>query len=72
MHPLRTARQLFWSLGRATVTNGTVTLAHTTSARSLEVSNLVNGRFYTLIVKQGSTGRAAMTPKVMKPGIRNR
>jgi hypothetical protein len=48
-------------LGGQSVTNGIVTLAHGTATRALNVSNLLSGGTYTLIVKQDSTGGAAMT-----------
>jgi hypothetical protein len=50
-----------WNLGSAAVTNGIVTLAHTTATRPLNLTNLVNGGFYTLLIKQDSTGGALMT-----------
>lgn len=50
-----------WSLGSATFTNGVLTLIHTTVTRALNVSNMVNGGFYTLVLKQDATGGAAIT-----------
>ena len=40
---------------------GSVTLDHTTATRALNVSNVVNGATYALIVKQDATGGALMT-----------
>jgi hypothetical protein len=50
-----------WNLGSAAVANGIVTLAHTTATRALSLTNLANGGFYTLVLKQDSTGGAALT-----------
>ena len=50
-----------WNLASATVSNGIVTLNHTTSTRALNISNPVNGGFYTLVVNQDGTGGAHMT-----------
>jgi hypothetical protein len=50
-----------WDLGSAVVTNGIVTLIHTTATRALNISNPVNGGFYTLVIKQDATGGALMT-----------
>ena len=50
-----------WNLGSAVVTNGIVTLIHTTATRALNLSNIVNGGFYTLVIKQDATGGALMT-----------
>lgn len=50
-----------WSLGSAFVANGTVTLAHATATRALNLTGLVNGGFYTLILKQDGVGGAALT-----------
>jgi len=55
------ASPIAWSLGSAVVTNGIVTLNHSTSTRALNLTNLVNGGFYTLVIKQDSTGGALMT-----------
>lgn len=49
-----------WDLTTSAVKNGTVTLNHTTPTRFLNVQNLANGGFYTLEVKQDSTGGANM------------
>jgi hypothetical protein len=50
-----------WNVGSNAVQNGAVTLNHSTSTRALNMSGLVNGGFYTLIITQDSTGGAAMT-----------
>jgi hypothetical protein len=50
-----------WNLGNAIVTNGIVTLINTTATRALNLTNLVNGGFYTLVIKQDATGGALMT-----------
>jgi hypothetical protein len=55
------ASPIAWNLGSRTVTNGIVTLNHTTSTRALNLTNLVNGGFYTLVIKQDGTGGALMT-----------
>ncbi len=55
------ASPIAWDLGSATITNGIVTLDHNTATRALNISNPVNGGFYTLEIRQDSTGGALMT-----------
>jgi hypothetical protein len=55
------ASPIAWSLASSTVTNGVVVLNHATSTRALNLTNLVNGGFYTLLVEQDGTGGALMT-----------
>lgn len=55
------ASPIAWSLTTKPILNGTVTLNHTTGTRALNVSNLVQGGYYRLLIKQDSTGGAAMT-----------
>jgi hypothetical protein len=60
-HTVTDGAPIAWDLGSATVTNGIVTLIHTTATRALNISNVVNGGFYTLVIKQDATGGALMT-----------
>jgi hypothetical protein len=50
-----------WAIGSATVANATLTLVHATSTRAINLTGLVNGGSYVLILKQDSTGGAAAT-----------
>jgi hypothetical protein len=45
----------------AGVTNGSLTLNHATSSRALNVSGLVSGAQFTVVLKQDATGGAALT-----------
>jgi hypothetical protein len=47
--------------GGSGVTNATLTLSHSTSTRALNVTGLVNGASFTVVLKQDSTGGAALT-----------
>jgi hypothetical protein len=58
---LTDASPLPWNVASVSAVSATVTLSHSTGTRALNVSNLVTGGFYTLILKQDSTGGAAMT-----------
>jgi hypothetical protein len=50
-----------WAIASAQVANANLTLAHGTSTRSLNLTGLVNGGSYVVILKQDSTGGAAAT-----------
>jgi hypothetical protein len=50
-----------WAIGSAIVSNSTLTVAHTTSTRAINLTGLVNGGSYVLVFKQDSTGGAAAT-----------
>lgn len=50
-----------WAVASETFANTTLTMVHTTSTRAINVSNLVNGGSYTLILKQDATGGALAT-----------
>jgi hypothetical protein len=50
-----------WALASAQVANSTLTLVHTTSTRSLNLTGVVNGGSYVVVFKQDSTGGAAAT-----------
>lgn len=50
-----------WNLQSVATGNGSLTLSHATATRALNVSNLINGGTYTLVINQDSTGGAAMT-----------
>lgn len=50
-----------WNIASAGIANATVTLVHTTSTRAINLSNLANGSYGTLLVKQDSTGGAVLT-----------
>jgi hypothetical protein len=47
--------------GGAGVTNSTLTLNHATSTRALNVTGLVSGAQFTVVLKQDATGGAALT-----------
>lgn len=59
--PVTDASPIVWDLGTKVVTNGIVTLDHTTATRALTLTNPLNGGFYTLVIKQDATGGALMT-----------
>ena len=48
-----------WAIGGVYQANATLTLAHTTSTRAINLTGLVNGGSYVLVLKQDSTGGAA-------------
>jgi hypothetical protein len=50
-----------WATAGAGVLNAAVTLAHGTATRALNLTGLTSGATGTLIVKQDSTGGAALT-----------
>lgn len=50
-----------WNTNNLRMSNAVLTMAHGTSTRSLTLSNLTAGASGTLIVKQDSTGGAALT-----------
>jgi hypothetical protein len=50
-----------WAVGSAQVASATLTLAHATGTRAINLTGLVNGGTYVLILKQDSTGGAAAT-----------
>lgn len=50
-----------WGIASAPVASATLTLVHTTSSRTINVSGLVNNGSYILVLKQDSTGGAAAT-----------
>jgi hypothetical protein len=50
-----------WAIGSAIVANSMLTLAHTTATRVLNLTGLVNGGSYVVVLKQDSTGGAAAT-----------
>jgi hypothetical protein len=50
-----------WAIASASLANGTITLGHLTATRALNITNPLTGGFYTLIIKQDSTGGAALT-----------
>ncbi|MCU1251545.1 MAG: Collagen triple helix repeat-containing protein [Edaphobacter sp.] len=50
-----------WAIGSAIVANSTLTLVHTTGTRALNLTGLVNGGSYVVVLKQDSTGGAAAT-----------
>jgi hypothetical protein len=50
-----------FATGGRNISNRTVTLAHTTSTRALNISGLVSGAYFTIVATQDSTGGAAMT-----------
>jgi hypothetical protein len=50
-----------WAIASALISNSTVTLVHTTSTRSINLTGLVNGGSYVLVFKQDSTGGATAT-----------
>jgi hypothetical protein len=49
-----------WNCNSVWVNNATLTMVHTTGSRTINLTNLVNGATGTLIVKQDSTGGAAL------------
>jgi hypothetical protein len=56
------ASPIVWSLASHTITNGTAILnVHGSHTRALNLTNLVSGGFYTLVIKQDSTGGEALT-----------
>lgn len=58
---LTDASPLAWSLQNMAIGSASVNLAHTTGARALNVSNMLSGGEYRLVIKQDSTGGAALT-----------
>jgi hypothetical protein len=50
-----------WAIGSALIANASLTMAHTTSTRAINLTGLVNGGSYVVILKQDSTGGAAAT-----------
>jgi hypothetical protein len=50
-----------WNAATALIANAELTLVHTTTTRSINLLGLLNGGFYTLVMKQDSTGGAAAT-----------
>lgn len=50
-----------WAIGSASLANATLTLSHTTTTRTINVTGLVSGGTYLLILKQDSTGGATAT-----------
>jgi hypothetical protein len=50
-----------WAIGSALLANSTLTLVHTTATRSINLTGLVNGGTYVVVLKQDSTGGAAAT-----------
>jgi hypothetical protein len=59
--PLTDGAPITWATGGIPVTNAYVTLAHTTSTRALNLSDLVDGEYGTLWVIQDSTGGSNIT-----------
>lgn len=55
------ASPITWALANSFVVNGIITLAHTTGTRALNLTGPTSGGYYTLVIKQDSTGGAAMT-----------
>jgi hypothetical protein len=55
------ASPIAWGLGTQYFANATVTLNHSTTTRALNLTGLVNGGQYQLIVTEDSTGGAALT-----------
>jgi hypothetical protein len=50
-----------WAIGSAIVVNSRLTLVHTTATRAINLTGLVNGGSYVVVLKQDSTGGAAAT-----------
>ncbi len=50
-----------WAIGPALIASSTLTLAHTTASRTINLTGMVSGGTYVVIFKQDSTGGAAAT-----------
>ncbi len=50
-----------WAAGAVAIANAEITLAHTTATRALTVTGMASGTNGVLVIKQDSTGGAAMT-----------
>lgn len=58
---LADANPITWDVTSLPIVNATLTLAHGTTTRALNMSNMVNGGFYTLIVLEDATGGATLS-----------
>ena len=54
------ASPINWDVGKKAVSNASTTLNHATASRTLNMVNMVNGGFYTIIVDQDATGGASL------------
>lgn len=54
------ASPINWDVGKKAVSNASTTLNHATASRTLNMLNMVNGGFYTIIVDQDATGGASL------------
>jgi collagen type VII alpha len=50
-----------WAITSSALANSTLTLVHTTATRSINLTGLVNGGSYLIVLKQDTTGGAAAT-----------